>query len=248
MRMEKFDKSNPYKPSLKNPYSKKTLLIIGVGVAVFFILLIKLVGNVSPTIGKYTKEELPKDFNYKITKDESDVNIEKNQLYVEISEKLTIGQIATLAEELFNSKDKQRRFYISYKLKGRDDSPYYWAYSNFDPDLEIEIIGSTNNQDTKMIDEAKKVSGNMVGIYTEKEYTFSMYTVYEKDGETHIKISLKNGQFMDDVLIKTITKGGIKLDYNDGKYNGEYFILNNSNELEFYNKENKKFTTGYVIK
>ncbi|WP_353150392.1 hypothetical protein [Chryseobacterium sp.] len=65
----------------------------------------------------------------------SNHNIEKNQLEVEINQKLTKGQLATLAEELYNTKDKQRRFYIFYNLKGNENGFMTWATSHFDPEL-----------------------------------------------------------------------------------------------------------------
>lgn len=106
------------------------------------ILLISCRNNAK--IGKYIKEPIPENFLYEITKDESDASIGKNQLEIEISEKLTEGQIATLAEELYNSKKKQRRFYIFYKLKNVESSTA-WAISHFDPELEIEILDYTSN-------------------------------------------------------------------------------------------------------
>jgi len=36
----------------------------------------------------------------------------------------------------------------------------------------------------------------------------------------------------------------MRYDYKEGGTNGEYFILKSSGELEFYNKENKRFTTA----
>ena len=84
-------------------------------------------------IGTYTKEPLPSDFSYRVLKDESKPSLEKNQLTVEINEKLTEGQIATLAEKLYKSKDEQRRFYIFYLLPGMKDGSGAWATSHFDP-------------------------------------------------------------------------------------------------------------------
>jgi hypothetical protein len=245
--MEKFDKLNPYNPNAKKTYSKKTLILVALFTSIFFIILINFAGGSSSTIGKYTKEELPKNFSYAITKDDSTVKLDKNQLYVELSEKLTVGQIATLAEELFNSKDKQRRFYIFYKLKGENDSVACWAISHFDPELEIEIIGSTNNQDSNMLKEAKKVNGNVLGVFNEKEYTFAIYTVYEKDNSAFVKTTFKNGQVIESKMRVSKTKDGNRYDYNTDESNGEYYILTNENVLEFYNKENKRFTSANQI-
>lgn len=223
--------------------------------AAFIVLLIfislimfifKLIFGGSNTIGKYKKEVLPDNFEYKILKDESDANIEKNQLEIEINQKLTEAQIATLAEEIYNSKDKQRRFYIFYKLKGINNSPEAWAISHFDPDLEIEISGSTNMQDNKMLEEAKKVTGVIIGIFEENKYTYALYTLYEKNNLTFIKKTLKEGGSYDNELIKVDTKKGIKYNYKDDSSQGEYFLLNN-NILEFYNSENKLFTSGIKL-
>lgn len=243
--MEKFDKTNPYNQNSKKQPNKILMMLVLVGGA---ILIFKLIFGNSSKIGNYTKEELPKNFTYNITKDESDAVLEKNQLEVELNQKLTEGQIATLAEELFNSKDKQRRFYILYTLKGRENSAVSWANSNFDPELKIEINGSTIKQDSLMLLEARKVSGKVIGMFSEQDYTFSDYTLYEKDKKIFIKTVSKNGEKSDVELIESKNKDGIRYDYKEGGYNGEYFILNKNNVLEFYNAENKKFTAGIIIK
>jgi hypothetical protein len=207
------------------------------------LLLITSCGDNSK-IGKYTKEELPKNFSYEIIKDESDGALEKNQLYVELSGKLTEGQIATIAEELFNSKDKQRRFYIFYQLKGVENSVASWAISHFDPELEIEIIGSTLAEDTTKDKLTEKIDGEVIGKWNENKYTFSNLIIFKKDNKTFLKTIFKSGQTSDVELKESKSKNGTRYDYKDGGYNGEYFIINNENGLELYNSENKNFTTA----
>lgn len=195
-------------------------------------------------IGKYTKETLPENFAYEIIKDDSDAALEKNQLEIEISEKLTEGQIATLAEKLYNSKDKQRRFYIFYKLKGVENSVVAWATSHFDPELEIDISGSTTAEDISKDKLSEQINGEVIGKWDENKYTFSNLIIYKKDNKIFIKTVFKNGQTSDEELKENKTDKGVRYDYKDGGYNGEYFILNNAKELELYNSENKNFTTA----
>ncbi|MBF2710021.1 hypothetical protein [Flavobacterium soyangense] len=195
-------------------------------------------------IGKYTKEELPKNFSYDIIKDESNEVLEKNQLYVELSGKLTEGQIATLAEELFNSKKEERRFYMFYQLKGVENNVSSWATSHFDPELEIVITGSTTAEDVNKDKLSEKIEGEVIGKWDENKYTFSNLIIYKKGNKTFIKTVFKNGQTSDVELEESKTEKGIRFDYKDGGYNGEYFILNNENRLELYNSENKNFTTA----
>ena len=211
--------------------------------AILTMLFITSCGN-DTKIGKYTKEPLPENFTYEIVKDESNEALEKNQLSVELSGKLTEGQIATIAEELFNSKDKQRRFYISYNLKGVENTSTFWAISNFDPELEIEIIGSTINEDNAKDKLSEKVDGDVVGKWNENKYTYSNLIIFKKENKTFLKTIYKNGQISDVELKESKSENGIRYDYKDGGYNGEYFILNKEKNLELYNKENKNFTTA----
>ncbi|MEG0927928.1 hypothetical protein [Chryseobacterium sp.] len=245
--MENLNNSTVSKPTNPKP-NKTAVLITLILFTALIIFLVKIIfGSSSNSVtGKYTKEDLPRSFEYKIIKDESNPSIEKNQLEVEINQKLTEGQIATLAEELYNTKDKQKRFYIFYNLKGNENSIVAWATSHFDPELEISISGSTNTEDNKMLLEAKKVEGNIIGIFNEQDYTFSLYTIYENNGKTFVKTTFKDCQSMIEEMLKSDTKNGIKLINVNSGSQGEYFILNN-NILEFYNKENKMFTSGFKI-
>ncbi|WP_066434519.1 hypothetical protein [Chryseobacterium sp. CCH4-E10] len=244
--MEKQNIPNVSKPTNSKP--NKTVIFVLLIFTVLFFFLVKFIfgGSSSATIGNYTKEDLPENFEYRIVKDESNPNIEKNQLQVEINQKLTEGQLATLAEELYNTKDKQRRFYIFYNLKDNENTFMAWATSHFDPELEIAINGSTNREVNQMLIEAKKVPGNIIGIFSEQDYTFSLYTIYEHNGKTFIRTTFKDGESMDNDVEKINSKNGIRYNYKEDVSQGEYFILNNDT-LEFYNSENKIFTKGAKI-
>lgn len=212
------------------------------------ILLLTTCNNNTGTIGKYKKEPLPDHFTYTIVKDESNAAIEKNELTVEINQKITVGQIATLADELYSSKPKQRRFYIFYILSGSGDNSSAWAISHFDPQVEIEIMGSTAKQDSISNKLADAVDGEVVGKWQEEKYTSSKYVIYKKDNKTFIKTIFKDGEDMDDELQEKKLAHGTQYNLKEGGSNGEYFILNTRGELEFYNSENKRFTTAKTIK
>jgi hypothetical protein len=196
-------------------------------------------------IGKYKKEPLPSNFSYNILEDKSNLKLEKNQLTIEISQKLTEGQIATLAEELFNSKEKQRRFYIFYQLSRDTNASGAWATSHFDPELEIQIIGSSTQQDETVNKVAsEQIDGDIIGKWKEEQYTSSINIIYKKDNKTFIKTIYKDGQNSEVELTEKKVEKGIRYNYKKGGYNGEYYILNTNGDLEFYNNENKNFTTA----
>lgn len=239
--MENNPKAN--KPTNSKPNKAVIFVLLIFTVLIFFLVKLIFGGSSSATIGNYTKEDLPENFEYRIIKDESNPDIEKNQLKVEINQKLTEGQLATLAEELYNTKDKQRRFYIFYNLKDNQNPFMAWATSHFDPELEITINGSTNTENDQMLTEAKKVPGNIIGIFNETDRIYSIYTIYENNGKTFIRMTFKDGESMDNEVEKVNSKNGIRYNYKEDVSQGEYFVLNND-VLEFYNSENKMFTTG----
>lgn len=235
--------------------------------SILFAVFLLISCKENTTIGKYTKEALPENFYYEIVKDESDVLLEKNQLTVEISEKLTEGQIATIAEELYNSKDSRRRFYIWYKLKDLENG-FAWATSHFDPELEISINGSTTEEDIKkdkLLEEidneisingstteedklSKKNDSEIIGKWDENKFSFTNLIIYKKDNKTFLKTIFKNGTILDDELIENKISGGIRYDYKDAESNNnEYFILNSEEMLDIYDPIDGKYTTAKPI-
>lgn len=233
---------------------------------IFAIFLLVSCGE-NTKIGKYTKEALPKNFYYEIIKDESNAVLEKNQLTVEISEKLTVGQIASLAQELYNSKDNRRRFYIWYKIKDIDNGTT-WATSHFDPELEISINGSTTEEDIKngkLLEEIDneisinasttnedkpsiKNDSEIIGKWDENKFSFTNLIIYKKDNKTFLKTIFKNGVVLDDELIEIKTSKGIRYNYKDSESNNnEYLILNSEGMLDIYDPIDGKYTTAKSI-
>lgn len=87
----------------------------------------------------------------------------------------------------------------------------------------------------------------IIGKWHEEQYTSADYVLFKKDSQTFIKTIFKDGQTSDEELKSRKTSTGTRYDYKTGDNNGEYFVVNNSGELEFYNKEKKKFTTATKI-
>ncbi|WP_353170025.1 hypothetical protein [Flavobacterium sp.] len=214
-----------------------------------FTTLFLLVSCDGGKIGKYQKEPLPDNFSYNIIEDKSSDALEKNQLTLEIKQKLTEGQIATLAEELLKSKNNQRRFYIFYILSGMKNGSSTWATSHFDPELDIQIIGSTSKEDENSNKiSSEQIDGEVIGKWIEEQYTSSNYIIYIKENRTFLKSTFKNGQTSEEELTDLKVQNGVKYFYKEGGFNGEYFILNLSGDLEFYNSENKNFTSASKTK
>ena len=199
-------------------------------------------------IGKYKKEPLPEHFSYKIIEDKSNEILDKNQLSLEISQKISIGQLATLASKLYKSKPKRKRFYMFYFLPGMKKNAGAWAITHFDPDLKIEILGTSSGDDTKNELKAnKRINGEVIGKWKEEQYTASYYIIYKRNHKYFLRTISKTGQVFDEELSRQVKDKGIKFVYKQGGYNGEYFVINRQGNLDLYNKEGNKFTTARKI-
>ncbi len=259
-------KDNPKKNSQK----KFALIILGLIVLIVIIISIlyspyevdtnpKYVPWNSESLDSVTPKEdsarpiedekviLPEDLTYRITKDESDENLEKNQITVVLSQKINFQQIEFLANKLYKDYPVRRRFYIFYFISGFENNGYAWATSHFDPDLKIEIIGSQESEDIKMYKTAKDFKGDIIGRWHEEKFTSHDFVMFRKSGKTFLKTIYKDGDTRDEEMTVTNTSKGKRYDYSDGSTGGEYFIINSNGVLEFYNDENIKFTTGSVI-
>jgi len=175
-------------------------------------------------IGVYKKEPLPADFTYTILEDTSDSILEKNQLTIELSKKITVGQIATIADELYNSKQKRRRFYIFHTVKGMNSTNGVWAISHFDPELEIQILGSTEEQDSKTAI-TSAVDGEILGHWRNENSLMgaSMILFKDKSDKLNMRITFKDGSIMSDVVTEK-KQGSIKV-LTDGNAHGEYYVI-----------------------
>lgn len=186
----------------------------------------------------YVKEDLPTDFTYNITSNLSNVELEKNEVYVSINKDLTVGQIATLADIVYKNLPKQRRSYIFYTKEGSVD---VWATSHYDPELDININGVNSD----MVDDAlSSVKGKIVGKWRTDKYGFSVVLMQEKDGTMSISTLFNFGDPVKNIVQCTETKDGLKITYpND---NGEFFIVNKNKNLDLYSS-NGKYGEAFVI-
>lgn len=185
-------------------------------------------------------------YQYTIVSEEPNSAFKKCNLVIELPEKISKEELTAIATELRESRKEYDRLWIAYYLPGMKVGAGAWAVTNYTPELEMEFVGSTIDEEKVVRDAAKSVDGKLLGSFLETQYTSGSYAVYEKDGKTYIKITYKSGEPNVEEMVRSQTKDGIRLDYKNGGSAGEYFILRN-NRLEFYNSEGKNFTVGEPI-
>jgi len=201
-----------------------------------------------------TKPEttIVKDSSYRILSEKENVNpssgINKCNIEIELKEKVSKDKLISIANKLRSTRTSYDFLWIFYYLPNMKTGIGAWATTHFTPQLQVNILGPTTEEETKLKTNAKIVDGNIIGEFFETQYTSGTYTVYEKNKKIFIKIGFKDGSSSINEMAKKELKNGTKLNYKNGDSNGEYFILTEKGILEFYNSENKMFTSASKTK
>ncbi len=225
------------------------------GIIIFFAFVIGLsllFNTYFPHLIYDSLGEMINNSNIKVIEESPSEVFKKVNVNILLSEKLDKNQLKEIAEKIrkFEDKDKFTRLYIFYYLEEYKIGSGAWAYTHYEPELEIKIIGATKREEEECRKKALSVKKNTIGRWYEEQNTMGTSRVlYRKDEKVFLKIFYKCGQESINELKEQKVSNGIKFSYKGkGAYNGEYYILFERGELGFFNKENKQYTTGKIIK
>lgn len=197
---------------------------------------------------KVQQEKTLPDDSYKILSEienvNSELNINKCNIEIELKEKRSKEELTIIANKLHETRMSYDKLWIFYYLPGMNVGSGAWATTHFTPDLQVDILGTTTEEEIKLNEKANDFDGKLIGEFYEQQFTSASYTVYEKNNKTFIKMTFKDGSSANDEMKRKPVKKGTRFDYKAGNSSGEYFILTKSDILEFYNKENKMFTSA----
>lgn len=189
------------------------------------------------------KPKLPKDVTYEIISEEKNEALKKTNIRIKLNKKIDASLLKIIATELKSSRTKYEKLWIFYTVP--DMRSGTWATTHFEPNLTVEIIGSTPEQDKKM-ESLMIVEGDILGKWkNEKSLSGALMILYRnKGGNLIMRIVFKDGQNMEDVITESKLKN--RVCYKDGNSHGEYYLLEEGGDLGMYG-ENGKFDEAKKI-
>ena len=191
-------------------------------------------------------EALATENNFEIISEKSSEklasDVQKTNINIRLKEKLTKDELTTLANKIKEQRASFNNVSIFYYLPDMEVGAGAWATTHFNPELEVKILGSTKEEENNLTANIPSVDGELIGNFFEQQYTNALYTVYEKNGKTFVRTTFKDGTNMIEETVKTGTT--LKPVQNA---HGEYYKLN-SDVFEFYNKEDRMFTSAKPVK
>ena len=176
-------------------------------------------------------------------------SLRKVVVNLNLREKISENELKKIAKKIrkFEDKDKYDKVWIFYFLEGTKENSGAWATTHFSPELEVKILGATAKEEEQSKEKINSVKGKIIGKWYEEQYTSSSIVIYKENGKIYAKTIFKNGQEMiENLEEKKVDIGTKYFDKENGQ--GEYFIVLKNGDLGFFNKENKQFTTGRIMK
>jgi hypothetical protein len=188
---------------------------------------------------------IPDDVKWKITKEEPHKSFSKNNIEVKLNKKVDERILNEIALEIRKDREQYDKLWIFYHIPNMTRG-MAWATTHFTPDLEIEIIGSTETED-KETSKTTDIEGDILGKWRSEKSLMGAALILFKNpkGKLMMRIAFKEGSKMDSEIVKSIQ--GNKIKYQDDNEHGEYYILESNGNLGMYGN-NGKFDEAVKIK
>ncbi|TCN57420.1 hypothetical protein D0809_12645 [Flavobacterium circumlabens] len=183
------------------------------------------------------KSNVPKDIQWEITKENPNDNLSKNNIEVHLNKKVDQKVLQEIAMEIREDRTQYDRLWIFYHIPNMTEG-MAWATTHFTPNLEINIIGSTENQDVKT-SKTTDIEGEVLNKWrSEKSLMGATLILFKNSFQKKIMIiKFKDGSKMESEIVESNVNGKVK--YQDDNENGEYYILESNGNLGLYVKNGK---------
>ena len=179
---------------------------------------------------------------YSILEDKNKRDI-KRRVIVLLDVKPSNKELKAIAFKILKSDNTSYlRTFIGYYIKNTNQDYGYWATTNFNPTLEIIILGLTSKDENFLLknnNPNREILGAYISAILARKLTFFLkdkvmfMELYYCDGSNDIK-EMK--------YVKT--NSNFKIEEIDNSY-GEYFILTDG-ELQLWDTKGKLYTTKRI--
>lgn len=178
--------------------------------------------------------QVPADVTYRILQEETIPNV-KRSVDVRLSRRVSADILRAIAHEI-TAKDnsRYRRTFILYYLPEMEVGAGAWASSHFNPELQIEIYGTTSEEHAALVEPSESASARQViGVWLDERPYFSRrIALYRKDGKVFMESTYRDGSVGTDEMTERNTNRGLRFDVKQPSPSGDYYVLNRSGDLE----------------
>ena len=166
----------------------------------------------------------------------------KKSLVVRLDQNVSEDVLRSIATKIKNSDPKQyQRTYIAFYLPGMKIDTGAWATAEFDPNLRVNIIGVTPDQEKALGRLPDDPSREVIGSWwDERPLIRNKMTFFRKNGKVYMENEMADGSGTRVVEIDERLTGRRFFNIPD---NGDYWLVNSSGDLEWWDEDGLIFTS-----
>lgn len=165
----------------------------------------------------------------------------KRVVEIDLQHRISEVEIKTISEQVKANQDKEyERTFLLFFIPDMKESA--WATVSYDPDYKLNIIGSTASEHEGLNNRDIIVTGEKIGEWN-ANWGFEYKVLYEeKDGKILSRHIFSEGESKP-LEMHIVSINGEKAYQDDiSKDHGEYYIINNDGDLEYWSVNGKYYT------
>ncbi len=169
-----------------------------------------------------------------ILKKDEHVGRIKRSVEVSLFERLSEEDLKKFALYIRDSDPhRYERTFIGYSLVGTH-LDHYWATTHFTPELDVRVLGQTQEQHDAMTSSATAVHGTLLGRWNVTRGIERVLTAYEEAGLTYVKYTFNDGSYSTYEFQVQKQAGHIMLSPPSDTNIKEHYVINRRGELEVW--------------
>lgn len=206
------------------------------------ILVILLIATflLFPTVSAFAK--LFHGVSYTIIEKSSMGSI-KLSIDIKLEQKVSRDFLQKIALKLRQDEPiKYDRIFICYLLPGMTPGAGAWATSHFNPNLKVEILGTTIEEEKALMSKPKDSSAKIIGEWLDEGSLGAKYTLLKKNGKTIMICKYKDGSGSEEEMIQRKQSGKLRFEEKVGNDFGEYYLIESNGRLAIYDNSGFGFS------
>jgi hypothetical protein len=205
---------------------RRRLLIIGM------IAAAVMVGGREADAAKKASGVIPKDVTYKVIEEQT-IPGAKRSLDVRLNKKVSREVLRAIALTL-KQRDPRKydRTFIVYLLPGMKPGAGAWATSHFDPELELQILGSTAEEEAEMKKSSIEPGAKVIGRWTDDQAVGALLTIYKKGRKLILRYTFKDGSELTKEIREGRSSKGRRFEPKQKSGDGAHWIIDKKGNLQ----------------
>lgn len=137
-----------------------------------------------------------------------------------------------------NEPIKYDRMFISYYLPGMIKSKGAWATTHFNPDLKVEILGISIEEEEALQKKSNSNQDKIIGEWLyEAPYVGAKYTFIKRNDKIVMIIKYKDGSGSEKEMIQKKQSGKVRFEEKKPNVYGEYYMIEKSGNMGVYDND-----------